>query len=276
MPPSLLRVDLANNGLSGSLPLQLFSSLPQLQNLDLSNNGLGDDLFMSTSDTPLFTSPLFLAIKEIDLSQNAINSLGHLERCLGISEKLQVDYTGIASSSLRRVLANALPPDSQRANVTIKMAGNPLKEELSRRRTQTGKTDQSAEVVQDPVIPIDFNDTLTQNRVSSANEMVEAVISNMQLCMNGLKNFANTLSEDPASADSLMAKLVKVQALLLPVSDLLHGEHKGLLLSKGQEDTGQATYLAGAMDNKENEPPETSVAARRRKLKEAELAWGPL
>lgn len=138
LPPSLQSFDLADNSLSGSLPLATFGGLKQLKSLNLSNNGLVDDLFESTPNR-MASSP-FPALETLDISRNAVDSLEHLEECLDSCRRgdrpplRTVAYGGVTSAPLRRYLSTVEVRASDLPALTVNVADNFLREELVRRR----------------------------------------------------------------------------------------------------------------------------------------------
>ena len=260
LPSSLISLDLANNRLAGPLPLSTFASLWRLHTLDLSNNGFRDNVFLFTSDSSTSTRA-FPALHHLDLSRNAIDSLASLEHCLGIPQARQVDYTGISSSSVRRAVATSVhsaAPELEK--LTIHLAENPLSKELPRRRKQ--REDSGP-------IPGQPDDLIL------AQQNLAAVLANMLTCVDNVKKMDRCLAENPGLAVSYLPKLEQLQALLSPVSALLSEKEVETSQQNGTFKSHMPEITANA-DDDETVFVETSAAARRKKLKEAEQAWAPL
>jgi Leucine-rich repeat (LRR) protein len=134
-PPRLISLDLSSCGLTDvSLPISVLSTLPRLVRLNLSSNVLSDSFPLSPSPS----SPLFPALKSIDLSNNAFDSLLNLESTLEGTGK-KIDWIGLPKviSNLVRaasVIRLQSGEKERRETVECKVGENLLREEQGRRR----------------------------------------------------------------------------------------------------------------------------------------------
>lgn len=160
-PPALVELDLSDNMLRGPLPLSFVGRIKGLIKLSLGGNGLGDQVFQADSDsnaakTPFGQARYFQNLQALDLQRSDIDDLTHVEQLFGSSPTL---YAGdqpaeqgqaeaaaksiVPSRQLYRVASVTDQPKLQGGTqkpLAIVLEGNPLREEVYRRRHGTTRS----------------------------------------------------------------------------------------------------------------------------------------
>lgn len=284
LPPKLTSFDISENGLNGPIPLKLFGELNHLRELNLANNGLDDGFFRQTA-FPNDNCDFFPSLELLDISRNALDSLEHLEAALSAPHSRNLEYTGIASVSLKKYLALAPEPsgETRLPTLVVKMADNFLREEGSRRkamRKQAGSVqladtpdrrqlaapaafDNNSARLQTVLQQLDaFRDMLSR-QTSQPSSVSEQDLASWETAVRPLARFVGLMDKASLPTD----KLRSASIIHTPPASLAASPRKSIL-------TPSRPSRISA--DEQQDASSTSWSARRRKLQEATYDWAPL
>ena len=122
LPPALQALDLSGNALTSPLPAKVFAPLRSLVTLDLRGNELSDEVFSGP------VASFLPALRSLDLTSNALDSLAGVERVL--TNRL-IAWPGLPAT-LRTLVPSANA--SMDGVVTVSIGSNMLRDEPRRRR----------------------------------------------------------------------------------------------------------------------------------------------
>lgn len=257
LPPSLVSLDLANNGLSGKIPFESFATLPSLKTLDLSSNGLDDDFFAATLNgvDPPSPAHAFPSLTTLNIAKNAIDDLNHLETCLGIGVHRKAEYAGIVSVSLRRYITAAQVEQADATSatdlpeLTIDIRDNFLRKELDRRKKKRrperqDPTPQPSEVSRSQESPSEKNKVELEALFRDVSRFLDAIAGNI--------NTPDVVNE---------GEMAEIRDVVAP----LRAYVASLDAKKQEEEKGTTSR-----SDREVQPQ------GQRKAQEKEYVWGPL
>lgn len=268
LPPNLTSLDLSSNGISGRIPIHLFSDLSKLKVLNLQDNGLDDNFFIASSASS--SSTLFASLETLDLSRNALDSLDHLECALGIPIDRPVVYSGVSSVSLAKLLAGVQSPSlPSYPALRINLAHNFLREELPRRK-QMRRADKAG------------NHVSKDAETTAPREQVDPHVAVLRLLDDVHQRATARLVRgnlEPPTLAGIQDSLEKLATLLEAGSN-----HSGSSATASSITNGTKPSPHAADNGKHQSTPVKTVAvdvpgslrARRQKQEEEARQWAPL